>query len=162
MVLPGMNIPNAIKVIKDASGTVRTYSFPGTTYAINSVVDTNGSAGGEIVVLIPNSLKVIRDATGTVVSYSFTGTTYGVNTVVDTNNVSGNDIVATTPSNIRIIHDKNQTTSTYAANGTYAIVQVKNYDSIADKEVCYNTNGSPNYWLITDRTSSQASRANCN
>lgn len=75
--------------------TGRTASYPvgGGTFAINSIVDTDGIPGVEIVVAKVNQILVIHDRTQRISSYNISpyNVTYGINSVKDTDGVAGKE-----------------------------------------------------------------------
>jgi hypothetical protein len=140
----------------------KTYSYQDVQFSINTVTDTDGQSGAEIVVLwagVPgaNGIDVIHDRIGTAKRYSYQDLQFSINSVTDTDGQSGAEIIVLWAGNlgtngVNVIHDNTQTTNPYPLNTTFTIGGVRDYDGIAGAEICYSWfSGSTRFSLIVDR-----------
>ena len=142
--------PKGIDVIRDRNRTTTTYDYTNNpSFSINSVVDTDGNVGGEIVVLWtyaggPNhGLDVIHDALRTKYTYDYsTASSFSINSVVDTDNTAGGEIIVIYTTTwgergIHAIHDRTRTRNVYlyTYKGTFEIASVSDTDGIGGMEI---------------------------
>jgi hypothetical protein len=169
VVVANGNGPDQVRVIHDAQAFQRSYDMPqGSSFAINTVQDTDGNPGAEIVLVVitngngPNQVRVIQDARAFQRSYDMPqGSSFAINTVQDTDGVAGAEIVVVlnNPFSIQVLHDRTATANTYSIGSFYSILAVRDYDGSRGAEICYNR--SNQFFLITDRTRSTTPRAGC-
>lgn len=172
---------SGIKVINDKNQVVHQYQILGAgasgSFAINKIIDTDGIAGNNIVVVYADAygsgIKVINDVNQVIHQYQIlvagAGGSFAINSIIDTEGILGNEIVVVYASSsgngTKVIHDSSQTVHQYAlsASTSFAIMNVTNYDGILGAEICYswNTSYSSGYSLIIDRTGVVQSRSGC-
>ena len=169
VVLANGNGPDGVQVIHDRQASQHLYGMPiGSSFAINTVQDTDGNAGAEIVVVLlangngPDGVQVIHDSQGSQHLYDMPiGSSFAINTVQDTDGIAGADIVVVlnNPYWIQVIHDRIASAFTYEIFSPYSILAVRDYDGITGAEICYTK--SSQFFLITDRTHSTTTRSGC-
>ena len=92
------------------NATTTLYSFSG-SFAINSLIDTDGKAGADIVVPTLSGIVIIHDASQSTRLYGFTSFT--ITAACDKDGIAGAELFVSTPSNKFIITDRlGQTTTT--------------------------------------------------
>jgi len=169
VVITNGNGPDHVRVIHDAQVFQRSYEMPrGSSFAINTVQDTDGNAGAEIVLIVltngngPNHVRVIHDAQAFQRSYDTPqGSSFAINTVQDTDGVAGAEIVVVlnNPFAIQVVHDRTVTVNTYSIGSFYSILATRDYDGRPGAEICYTR--SNQFFLISDITRSTTHRAGC-
>lgn len=143
--------------------------------SINTVADTNGNPGAEVVLIVTNSLGqfqcicVIHDQVGSFSSYKDPSnwSSVSINTVTDTDGNTGGDIVliATNSSGafwcICVIHDRTGTYSTYRDSANWSSVTISGVSdtdgNVGNDIVLIATNSSGAFWcvcIIHDRVGS--------
>lgn len=157
---------NKICVTRGGSGIVNIYSDPTwNSVSINTVVDTNGVAGDDIVIVATNGfgafqcICIIHDNILSYVQYNDPGwSSVSINTVKETNNSSGADVVLVVTNAlgqfqcICVIHDKIGSFSSYKDAANWASVSI---NSVTDTNgtggndiVLIATNASGAFWCI--------------
>jgi len=172
---------SGIQTINDKNQTVHQYQILGAgasgSFAVNSVTDTDGIAGNEIVVIYANvygsGIETINDKNQTVHQYQINGAgasgSFAINSVVDTDGVAGNEIIVVYANafgnGTKVIHDNIQAVHQYSLSSTtsFTIMNVANYDGLLGAEICYSWNAgySSGYSLIIDKTGVVQSRSGC-
>ena len=89
-----------IDVIHDRTGVTKEYNYQRSNFSINSLTDTDGQPGAEIVVLwargvgslSSNGIDVIHDRTGVTNTYTINTKKLTINGVRDYNGIAGAEI----------------------------------------------------------------------
>lgn len=164
--------------IVDRSGIWRTYrDVNWGSVGIRTVADTDGVAGGEIVITATTGggsfwcVCVIRDRTSTYNTYRDPAWgSVSINSVVDTDGQAGGDIIvvyaSTSDQGISVIRDRvvSYVKYSYYGKSSFTIQRVADYDGIAGAEICVfwtQFGGGQGYELIIDRTQTRQPRSNC-
>jgi hypothetical protein len=168
-----------ITVYHPHTGGSNYYSYSSaSSFAVNSLKDTDGVAGVEIIVVwiqggTTSGIDVIHDRTRGTNRYNYGTQAFSIDTVVDTDGVAGNDIIVvwiqggtTTITGIDVIHDRTGGTTNrynYGSQGTFTILGVRDYDGIPGAEICYRwVYGSYfGYKKIIDRTYTIVTASGC-
>lgn len=150
-----------INVYHPRTGGTMFYAFYNMTYAVNSIIDTDGLGGQEIVVVFSygsiNGVRIIHDRTSNFYDYNV-NTSFSINRIVDTDGIAGNDVIIVwsngSLNGIRVIHDPSRNFYDYGINTTFSINSVVDTDGIGGNEIIYTwSNGSLNgIRVIHDRT----------
>lgn len=177
----GNSTTNGISIVHDQNQTMSMFLYnPYTSFSLHSVVDTDGQAGAELVVVrygvglyaSENGVSVINDRLNGKMQYYYDpNVSYSIYAIADTDGQPGAEIVvdrhATSlyayENGISIIDDRERVKRLYwlEVNPGFSINRVANYDGIAGAEVCYNVNNPLRYWMIIDRTQNRAVRSGC-
>ena len=168
---------NKICVTRGGSGQVITYSDPNwNSVSINSVKETNGIAGDDIVIVATNGfgafqcICIIHDKVGSYSQYRDPQwSSVSINTVVDTDGNAGADVVLVVTNSlgtfqcICIIHDRTGGFSSYRDSANWRSVTIANISdtdgNIGADVVLVTTNSSGAFWcvcVIHDRVGSYA------
>jgi hypothetical protein len=142
---------NGIVVRRGGSNATRFYPFSG-TYAVNNVVDTDGVAGDELVVVHGGGITIIRDRNHTSRLYNFSGNFGVFRTISDLDNTPGGEVIVSHGNGITIIRDRTQTSRLYSYSGSFAINAVAETDGQPGDEVVVVLNNALS--IITHRTQS--------
>lgn len=141
--------PKGIDVIRDRTRTMTTYDYSNNnSFSINSVADTDGNSGSEIVVIWTyvgspyHGLDIIHDSSRTKTTYDYTNySSFSINTVTDIDNVGGSEVIViyttTTERGIHAIHDRTRTRNNYiyTYKGPFEIASVSDTDGIGGSEI---------------------------
>lgn len=164
-----------ICVIHDRISTFATYrdATNWSSVTIKAVSDTDGTVGGDIVLLATNSsgtfwcVCIIHDRAGAFATYRDSGNwgTVSINSVVDTNGVAGTDVIVVYAKfggspGISMVHDNVGSWHNYPFPGSFTIQTVSNTDGQPGAEVCSSLQLG-GFIRITDRTSTQQNVSGC-
>ena len=170
----GFGAFQCICIIHDRVGGISQYRDPQwSSVSINSVVDTDGNAGADVVLVVTNSLGtfqcicIIHDRVGSFSSYrdSSNWRSVTIAAVADTDGNAGADVVLVTTNSsgafwcVCVIHDRIGTYSTYRDSANWSSVTVRAVTdtdgTVGSDIVLLATNSSGAFWcvcVIHDRT----------